>query len=141
MSVEKEFEEIPEFVKKFVPGIMRGLSWAKYKQEKDEGTVLKSEAFQDSRKEGFQAAKSAPVGPEGDQIFEKISKEMWFKVNNLTQEAKKISETINNQKTKEEREQVLSSAKEAAREAGLHAAVAAGWEKGWNEGMSERDLK
>tara|TARA_B100001029_G_scaffold49548_1_gene39597 strand:+ start:1611 stop:2036 length:426 start_codon:yes stop_codon:yes gene_type:complete len=141
MSVEKEFEEIPEFVKKFVPGIMRGLSWAKYKQEKDEGTVLKSEAFQDSRKEGFQAAKSAPVGPEGDQIFEKISKEMWFKVNNLTQEAKKISETINNQKTKEEREQVLSSAKEAAREAGLHAAVAAGWEKGWNEGMSERDVK
>ena len=141
MSVEKEFEEIPEFVKKFVPGIMRGLSWAKYKQEKDEGTVLKSEAFQDSRKEGFQAAKSAPVGPEGDQIFEKISKEMWFKVNNLTQEAKKISETINNQKTKEEREQVLSSAKEAAREAGLHAAVAAGWEKGWNEGMSEREVK
>ena len=36
MSVEKEFEEIPEFVKKFVPGIMRGLAWAKYKQEKDE---------------------------------------------------------------------------------------------------------
>ena len=141
MSVEKKFEEIPEFVKKFIPGIMRGLSWAKYKQEKDEGTVLKSEAFQDSRKEGFQAAKSAPVGPEGDQIFEKISKEMWFKVNNLTQEAKKISETINNQKTKEEREQVLSSAKEAAREAGLHAAVAAGWEKGWNEGMSEREVK
>ena len=141
MSVEKEFEEIPEFVKKFVPGIMRGLSWAKYKQEKDEGTVLKSEAFQDSRKEGFQAAISAPVGPEGDQIFEKISKEMWVKVNNLTEEAKKISETINNQKSKEEREKVLSTAKEAAREAGLHAAVAAGWEKGWNEGMAERASK
>ena len=141
MSVEKEFEEIPEFVKKFVPGIMRGLSWAKYKQEKDEGTVLKSEAFQDSRKEGFQAAISAPVGPEGDQIFEKISKEMWVKVNNLTEEAKKISETINNQKSKEEREKVLSTAKVAAREAGLHAAVAAGWEKGWNEGMAERASK
>ena len=141
MSVEKEFEEIPEFVKNFVPGIMRGLSWAKYKQEKDEGTVLKSEAFQDSRKEGFQAAISAPVGLEGDQIFEKISKEMWVKVNNLTEEAKKISETINNQKSKEEREKVLSSAKEAAREAGLHAAVAAGWEKGWNEGVAERASK
>ena len=61
--MEKEFEEIPDFIKKFVPGIMRGLSWAKYKQEKDEGTILKSEAFQDSRKEGFQSAISAPVGP------------------------------------------------------------------------------
>ena len=59
----------------------------------------------------------------------------------MTEEAKKISETINNQKSKEEREKVLGSAKEAAREAGLHAAVAAGWEKGWNEGMSERDTK
>ena len=66
---------------------------------------------------------------------------MWVKVNNLTEEAKKISETINNQKSKEEHENVLSSAKEAAREAGLHAAVAAGWEKGWNEGMAERASK
>ena len=115
MSVEKEFEEIPEFVKNFVPGIMRGLSWAKYKQEKDEGTVLKSEAFQDSRKEGFQAAINAPVGPEGDQIFEKISKEMWVKVNNLTEEAKKISETINNQKSKEEREKVLWFSKRSSK--------------------------
>ena len=82
--MEKEFEEIPEFVKNFVPGIMRGLSWAKYKQEKDEGTVLKSEAFQDSRKEGFQAVINAPVGPEGDQIFEKISKQMWVKVRTPT---------------------------------------------------------
>ena len=141
MSVEKEFEEIPDFVKKFVPGIMRGLSWAKYKQEKDEGTILKSEAFQDSRKEGFEAAISAPVGLEGDQIFEKINKEMWVKVNTLTEEAKEISATINNQESKEEREKVLGSAKEAAREAGLHAAVAAGWEKGWNEGIAERDSK
>ena len=141
MSVEKEFEEIPDFVKKFVPGIMRGLSWAKYKQEKDEGTILKSEAFQDSRKEGFEAAISAPVGPEGNQIFEKINKEMWVKVNTLTEEAKEISATINNQESKEEREKVLGSAKEAAREAGLHAAVAAGWEKGWNEGIAERDSK
>ena len=139
--MEKEFEEIPDFVKRFVPGIMRGMSWAKYKQEKDEGTLLKSEAFQDSRKEGFHAAVSAPVGPEGDQIFEMISKEMWLKVNNLTEEAKTISETINNQKSKEEREKVLGSAKEAAREAGFHAAVAAGWEKGWNEGVAERDSK
>ena len=139
--MEKEFEEIPDFVKKFVPGIMRGLSWAKYKQEKDEGTILKSEAFHDSRKEGFEAAISAPVGLEGDQIFEKINKEMWVKVNTLTEEAKEISATINNQESKEEREKVLGSAKEAAREAGLHAAVAAGWEKGWNEGMSERDTK
>ena len=141
MSVEKEFEDIPDFVKKFVPGIMRGLSWAKYKQEKDEGTILKSEAFQDSRKEGFQAATSAPAGPEGNQIFKRISKEMWVKVNKLTEEAKEISETINNQKSKEEREKVLGSAKDAAREAGLHAAVAAGWEKGWNEGIAERDSK
>tara|TARA_Y100000588_G_C14020634_1_gene824105 strand:- start:361 stop:786 length:426 start_codon:yes stop_codon:yes gene_type:complete len=141
MPVEKEFEEIPDFVKKFVPGIMRGLSWAKYKQEKDEGTILKSEAFQDSRKEGFEAAISAPVGPEGNQIFEKINKEMWVKVNTLTEEAKEISATINNQESKEEREKVLGSAKEAAREAGLHAAVAAGWEKGWNEGIAERDSK
>ena len=27
--------EIPEFVKKYVPGVMRGLSWAKYSKEKN----------------------------------------------------------------------------------------------------------
>ena len=49
--------------------------------------------------------------------------------------------TINNQKTKEEREEVLGLAKEAARKAGLQAAIAAGWEKGWEEGLIERDAK
>ena len=49
--------------------------------------------------------------------------------------------TINNQKTKEERDEVLGLSKEAARKAGLQAAIAAGWEKGWEEGLIERDTK
>ena len=50
MAEEEEIaKEIPEFVKKYVPGVKRGLSWAKYAREKKEGTAMKSEAYDDSK--------------------------------------------------------------------------------------------
>ena len=57
----------------------------------------------------------------------------------LTKEARKISLTVNNQKSKEEREAVLDLTRIAARKAGLQAAIAAGWEQGWKEGVLKRD--
>ena len=41
--------EIPDFVKKYVPGITRGLSWAKYSEEKQKGTEIKVDAYFVSR--------------------------------------------------------------------------------------------
>ena len=64
---------------------------------------------------------------------------MWAEAERLTEEVKEISATINNQNTKEERDEVLGLAKEAARKAGLQAAMAAGWEKGWEEGLIQRE--
>ncbi len=57
----------------------------------------------------------------------------------MTEEARKISLTVNNQKSKEEREAALDLTREAARKAGLQAAIASGWEQGWKEGVLKRD--
>ena len=56
MSEEELGSEIPDFVKKFVPGIRRGLSWAKYSKEKAKGTEIKVDAYNESKREGYQTA-------------------------------------------------------------------------------------
>ena len=136
---EDPSSEIPSFVKKYIPGVMRGLAWAKYSEEKNKGTAMKSEALQDAYAKGFEAALNAPIDLDTDRILKDTIESMWSKANEFTEEAKKISMEINNQKTKEEREKVLMDAKEAARKAGLQGAIAAGWEKGWTEGIEKRD--
>ena len=45
MPDEELNRDIPVLVRKYIPGINRGLSWAKYSKEKSEGTNMKSEAF------------------------------------------------------------------------------------------------
>ena len=130
--------EIPEFVKKYIPGVMRGLSWAKYSEEKKKGTAMKTAALQEAYENGLQAAHEAPAESDMDKILEDTIGSMWSEANKYTEEAKQISMEINNQKTKEEREEILSKAKEAARKAGLQGAIAAGWEKGWKEGTEKR---
>jgi hypothetical protein len=132
MSKEEDMApEIPAFVKKYVPGVKRGLAWAKYGKEKGEGTANKMAAFKDSREEGFQAASAVSSEISAEAIFQRASKEMWA-IADLAME-------INNQKNKEERENALGKARVAARKAGLHAAVAAGWEKGWKEGIEKNN--
>ena len=131
--------EIPEFVKKYVPGVMRGLSWAKYSKEKSKGTAMKSEAFQDARNEGFEVAINSPSDIDSNEMLKEATKDMWTLTEEFTEEAKNISKKINSQKTKEARQEVLNSAKEAARKAGLQGAIVAGWEKGWKEGIEKRD--
>ena len=139
MPYEEEMSaEIPEFVKKYVPGVMRGLSWAKYSKEKGKGTAMKSEAFQDARKEGFEAAINSPSDIDSNEILKEATKDMWALTKEFTEKAKNISKQINSQKTKEERQEILDSAKEAARKAGLQGAIVAGWEKGWKEGIEKR---
>ena len=136
---EDPSSEIPSFVKKYIPGVMRGLSWAKYSEEKSKGTAMKSEALKNAYAKGLEAALSAPKGSDMSKILKDTSEKLWTQANEFTDEAKKISMEINNQKTKEEREKVLMDAKEAARKAGLQGAIAAGWEKGWKEGIEKRD--
>ena len=136
---EDETPEIPAFVKKYIPGVNRGLAWAKYGKEKGEGTAIKAGAFQDSREEGFQAALAASSEISAEDIFQSASKEMWAVANEYTEKAKELAIEINNQKDKEERENALGMARVAARKAGLHGAVAAGWEKGWKEGMEKNN--
>ena len=136
---EDPSSEIPSFVKKYIPGVMRGLSWAKYSKEKNKGTAMKSEALKNAYAKGLEAALSAPKGSDMNKILKDTSEKLWAQANVFTDEAKKISMEINNQKTKEEREKVLMDAKEAARKAGLQGAIAAGWEKGWTEGIEKRD--
>ena len=114
-------------------------SWAKYVMEKGKGTAMKSEAFMAAKEEGFAAAMSAPIGPAGDQILKNAVDSIWSEARKLTDEARKISLTVNNQESKEEREAVLDLTREAARKAGLQAAIAAGWEQGWKEGVLKRD--
>ena len=93
----------------------------------------------EAKEEGFAAAMSAPPGPAGDQILKNIVDGIWSEARKLTEEARKISLTVNNQKSKEEREAVLELTRIAARKAGLQAAIAAGWEQGWKEGVLKRD--
>ena len=116
-------------------------SWAKYGMEKGKGTAIKSGAFMEAKEEGFAAATSAPSGPAGDQILKNAVDGIWSEARKLTEEARKISGTINNQRSKAKREAVLYMAREAARKAGLQAAIAAGWEQGWKEGVLKRDSK
>jgi len=140
MSTEEALDpEIPELVKKYIPGITRGLSWAKYSKAKSKGNAMKSEAFTEAKKQGHTAALSAPTGAEGDKILKEAVNGIWERAKELTASAKKISDTLNHQPTKEDRDKVLEEARKAARKAGLQAAIAAGWEKGWKEGISERD--
>ena len=115
---EDETPEIPAFVKKYIPGVNRGLAWAKYGKEKGEGTTISAE-----------------------DIFQNASKERWAVANEYAERAKELAIEINNQKNKEERENALGMARVAARKAGLHGAVAAGWEKGWKEGMEKNNSK
>ena len=120
---------------------MRGLSWAKYSKEKKKGTAMKVAAFQDAKKQGFEAASKVPNGIDSKRMMKEITEGMWNEANEFTEEAKKISMEINNQKNKEERERILNLAKEAARKAGLQGAIAVGWEKGWKEGIDKKTNK
>ena len=141
MSNEEDMDsEIPALVKKYVPGVTRGLSWAKYSKEKGKGTVMKSEAFQEAKAEGFATALKVPLG-EANQILKDATDGIWNQARELTEKAKEVSHRINKQKSKKEREKVLSLARDAAKEAGVQAAIAAGWEQGWKEGLKERDSK
>ena len=137
MSEEELGSEIPDFVKKFVPGITRGLSWAKYSKEKAKGTEIKVDAYNESKREGYQTAIKVS-SDDIERVFEEIKKELWSEAEKFTAAAKEIALQVNSQENKEERDKILSLAKEAARNAGLQGAIAAGWEKGWNEGIANR---
>jgi len=137
MSEEDLASEIPDFVKKYVPGITRGLSWAKYSKEKAKGTEMKVDAYNESKKAGYQKATDVSMA-NADNVFEEIKAELWAEAQKLTNIAKEVASRVNSQETKEEREKILNLAKEAARNAGLQGAIAAGWEKGWNEGISNK---
>ena len=137
MSEEELGSEIPDFVKKFVPGITRGLSWAKYSKEKAKGTEIKVDAYNESKREGYQTAIKVS-SDDIERVFEETKKELWAEAEKCTTVAKEIAIQVNSQENKEERDKILSLAKEAARNAGLQGAIAAGWEKGWNEGIANR---
>tara|TARA_B100001248_G_scaffold47846_1_gene30583 strand:+ start:338 stop:754 length:417 start_codon:yes stop_codon:yes gene_type:complete len=137
MSEEELGSEIPDFVKKFVPGITRGLSWAKYSKEKAKGTEIKVDAYNESKREGYQTAIKVS-SDDIERVFEETKKELWSEAEKFTAAAKEIAIQVNSQENKEERDKILSLAKEAARNAGLQGAIAAGWEKGWNEGIANR---
>ena len=137
MSEEELGSEIPDFVKKFVHGITRGLSWAKYSKEKAKGTEMKVDAYNESKKEGYQTAIKVS-SDDIERVFEETKKELWSEAEKFTTAAKAIAIQVNSQENKEERDKILSLAKEAARNAGLQGAIAAGWEKGWNEGIANR---
>ncbi len=137
MTEEDLASEIPDFVKKYVPGITRGLSWAKYSKDKAKGTEMKVDAYNESKKEGYHKAIDVPLG-KSEEVFEQIKTELWAEAQRLTNVAKEIASKVNSQESKEEREEILNLAKEAARNAGLQGAIAAGWEKGWHEGISSK---
>ena len=137
MSEEELGSEIPDFVKKFVPGITRGLSWAKYSKEKAKGTEIKVDAYNESKREGYQTAIKVS-SDDIERVFEETKKELWSEAEKFTTAAKEIAIQVNSQENKEDRDKILSLAKEAARNAGLQGAIAAGWEKGWNEGIANR---
>ena len=137
MSDEELGSEIPDFIKKYVPGITRGLSWAKYSKEKSKGTEIKVDAYNESKEKGYQEA--IEVSQEhSEKIFEETKTALWLEAQKLTDTAKEIASKVNSQETKEDREKILNLAKDAARNAGLQGAIAAGWEKGWNEGIASK---
>ena len=138
MSEEDPGSEIPDFIKQYVPGITRGLSWAKYSKEKSKGTEMKVDAYNESRKKGYQ--KAIEVSQEdSEKIFEEIKTAMWSEAQKLTIMAKEIAIKVNSQETKEERDMILNLAKNAARNAGLQGAIAAGWEKSYTEGLKKKE--
>ena len=137
MSEKELGSEIPDFVKKFVPGITRGLSWAKYSKEKAKGTEIKVDAYNESKRKGYQRAIKVS-SDDIERVFEETKKELWSEAEKFTTAAKEIAIQVNSQENKEERDKILGLAKEAARNAGLQGAIAAGWEKGWNEGIANR---
>ena len=69
MSEEDPGSEIPDFIKQYVPGITRGLSWAKYSKEKSKGTEMKVDAYNESKKKGYQ--KAIEVSQENSEWFKK----------------------------------------------------------------------
>ena len=139
MSDEEEMaSEIPDFIKKYIPGITRGLSWAKYSREKAKGTEIKFDAYNEAKKTGLQDAAQATLN-KSEVSFDEKKAEMWGKAEELTEIAKEIAARINSQESKEKRDVILNLAKNAARDAGLQGAIAAGWEKGWNEGIASSD--
>jgi len=137
MAEEELGSEIPDFIKKYVPGITRGLSWAKYSKEKAKGTEMKVDAYNESKKKGYQKAIEVSQ-EESEEVFEEIKTSMWLEAQKLTITAKEIAMKVNSQENKEERDKILNLAKDAARNAGLQGAIAAGWEKGWNEGIASK---
>ena len=137
MAEEELGSEIPDFIKKYVPGITRGLSWAKYSKEKAKGTEMKVDAYNESKKKGYQKAIEVSQ-EESEEVFEEIKTSMWLEAQKLTVTAKEIAIKVNSQENKEERDKILNLAKDAARNAGLQGAIAAGWEKGWNEGIASK---
>ena len=137
MSEEDLASEIPDFIKKYVPGITRGLSWAKYSKEKVKGTEMKVDAYSESKKKGYKKAIEVSSA-NADEVFDEMKRLLWSEAQNLTNIAKEIASKVNSQETKEDREKILNLAKEAARNAGLQGAIAAGWEKGWNEGLASK---
>ena len=137
MSEEDLASEIPDFIKKYVPGITRGLSWAKYSKEKVRGTEMKVDAYSESKKNGYKKAIEVSSA-HAAEVFEEMKTVLWSEAQNLTSIAKEIASKVNSQETKEDREKILNLAKEAARNAGLQGAIAAGWEKGWNEGIASK---
>ena len=137
MPEEDSGSEIPEFVKKYVPGITRGLSWAKYSKEKAKGTEMKVDAYNESKKKGYQEAIAVSL-EDIKKVFDETKAELWSQAEQLTVTAKEIAIQVNAQESKEERDKILNLAKEAARNAGLQGAIAAGWEKGWNEGIANK---
>ena len=138
-SLDDQASEIPSFVKKYIPGVMRGLSWAKYTDEKNKSTAMKSEALRDAYSKGFESALKAPMDSDHERILKDTTESLWSEAHEFPEEAKNISMELNNQKTTEESEEILAQAKDAARKAGLQGAIAAGWEKGWKEGIQKRD--
>ena len=137
MSDKDLASEIPDFVMKYVPGITRGLAWAKYSEEKQKGTEIKLDAYNESKEKGFQKAISVS-SDEAEKVFKETKEAMWSDAQQLTDKAREIANKVNTQESKEERDKILNLAKEAARNAGLQGAIAAGWEKGWNEGIASK---
>ena len=111
MSDEEEMaSEIPDFIKKYIPGITRGLSWAKYSREKAKGTEIKFDAYNEAKRTGLQDAAQATLN-KSEVSFDEKKAEMWGKAEELTEIAKEIAARINSQESKEKRDVILNLAK------------------------------
>ena len=105
MSDKELGSEIPDFVKKYVPGITRGLSWAKYSEEKQKGTEIKVDAYNESKEKGFQRAISVS-SDEAEKVFKETKEAMWSDAQQLTDKAREIANKVNIQESKEERDKI-----------------------------------